>query len=492
MAQPAERPAPLIPWRDILALDVRSLALLRIGLGIILVFDWIDRLPDLRAHYSDDGVLPRHALHGVLPFSLNLFSGETWFQGAVAAAAFVLAGLLVVGYRTPVVLLFNWLLLLSVHGRNIVVIQGGDMLLRLLLFWGMFLPLGACWSLDARRDKPRAKSVASVATFAFLLQLCLVYLFAAAWKWAPEWRTEGTAVHDALSVSYFTTRVGMWLRDQTELCRLLTYSTLWLEALGPALLWLPFSVSRQRMFAVAGFLLFHVGLGITMELGNFPWVCCVMWLALLPTAFWDRLERQLAWRPVTGPETEKEPAWAPPRGPVARAVLILCMAYIVLWNVRYLDYDKNRYLFPDEASQIGWVLGLDQNWGLFAPRPGRFAGWYVMVGTLADGTKVDLYNGEGPPGFTRPELVSATYANGRWRKLIINLSATNRGVPAYPGLLPGYTRYLAREWTRKHGTANPLRLVEIVYMQEVVMPPGEPIAPARPIPLYRYEPQDDS
>ena len=29
-------------------------------------------------------------------------------------------------------------------------------------------------------------------------------------------------------------------------------------------------------------------------------------------------------------------------------------------------------------------------------------------------------------------------------------------------------------------------------MQEVIAPPGEPTAPARPITLFRYEPQEDS
>ena len=143
MSQTVERPTPLIPVREILSLDLRSLAILRIGLGVLLVLDWLDRVPDLRAHYSDDGILPRQVLDGILPFSVHLFHGSTWFQGVLAGLAFLLAGLLIVGYRTPVVTLFNWLLLLSVHGRNIAVLQGGDALLRLLLFWGMFLPLGA-------------------------------------------------------------------------------------------------------------------------------------------------------------------------------------------------------------------------------------------------------------------------------------------------------------------------------------------------------------
>ena len=69
---------------------------------------------------------------------------------------------------------------------------------------------------------------------------------------------------------------------------------------------------------------------------------------------------------------------------------------------------------------------------------------------------------------------------------------TATGGPMYPPLLEGYARYLYREWTRAHGPANPLRVVEIVYMQELVAPPGEPTPPARPITLIRYEPREDS
>jgi hypothetical protein len=33
--------------------------------------------------------------------------------------------------------------------ENGVIHQAGDLLLRLLLWWAMFLPLGACWSVDS-------------------------------------------------------------------------------------------------------------------------------------------------------------------------------------------------------------------------------------------------------------------------------------------------------------------------------------------------------
>jgi hypothetical protein len=71
-------------FRDWFALDTRSLALLRVALGVLLLLDWIDRLPDLRTHYSDEGIIPREILTGVLPISVHLFHGSAWFQGLLA------------------------------------------------------------------------------------------------------------------------------------------------------------------------------------------------------------------------------------------------------------------------------------------------------------------------------------------------------------------------------------------------------------------------
>lgn len=46
----------------LLGFDLRSLALFRICLGILILVDLIVRFQDLKAHYTDFGVLPRHIL----------------------------------------------------------------------------------------------------------------------------------------------------------------------------------------------------------------------------------------------------------------------------------------------------------------------------------------------------------------------------------------------------------------------------------------------
>src|SRR5689334_799672 len=47
--------------RRVFALDLRSLALLRIGLGILLLVQLYNLLPDVPAFFTDAGLLPRDA-----------------------------------------------------------------------------------------------------------------------------------------------------------------------------------------------------------------------------------------------------------------------------------------------------------------------------------------------------------------------------------------------------------------------------------------------
>ena len=72
--------------------------------------------------------------------------------------------------------------------RNPVVLHGGDMTIRLMLFWAVFLPTGARFSVDAGR-KPAAVQptrALSLGTAALTFQVCFVYWFAAAFKAHPE------------------------------------------------------------------------------------------------------------------------------------------------------------------------------------------------------------------------------------------------------------------------------------------------------------------
>src|SRR4030095_3258389 len=177
--QEKSKKASLIKLEELFGIDLRSLALLRMGLALIVIGDLINRSFDLRAHYTDFGVLPRKDLiesaSNFWHVSIHLINGSVLVQSLLFLAAGVLAVGLFFGYRTRLVVPALWFLTISLHSRNLMINQGGDHLLRLLLFWGMFLPLGAVYSFDSAlnsstRQKPIR--VVSAVTVALLLQVC--------------------------------------------------------------------------------------------------------------------------------------------------------------------------------------------------------------------------------------------------------------------------------------------------------------------------------
>lgn len=147
--------------------------------------------------------------------------------------------MLILGYRTRIATAIGWLVIGSIQSRNQLLLQHGDYLLRLLLFWSMFLPLGARLSLDARRHAvvPQNRFV-SVAGGALLVQIACVYFFAGVFKLDPVW-LGGDAVGNALRMDHYVSSVGLLLRPFTGMQRLITHLTLVFELVAPLLLFVP-------------------------------------------------------------------------------------------------------------------------------------------------------------------------------------------------------------------------------------------------------------
>lgn len=275
-------------------LDLRSLALFRVVVAIVILADLWARAAFLEAHYTDHGVLPRDVLldkfMGQWLSSLHVFNGTAFWMGAIFVLHGVFALLLLVGWRTRLMTLLCWLLAISLQARMPMVLQAGDVLLRLLLFWSLFLPLGARWSIDAGlrdRDTPRPKRVLSMGTVAIMAQVCFVYWFGCVLKSGPEWRTDGTAVYFALSLDHFATPAAALMLEHPDLMKALTFLTFWLEALGPVLALLP--LWPTRLLGVLLMIGMHVGFRVGLEIGMFVYISSACWVFWIPSGFWDRL-----------------------------------------------------------------------------------------------------------------------------------------------------------------------------------------------------------
>jgi hypothetical protein len=478
---------------DLFALDLRSLALFRICLGLLLIGDLVIRSFDLTAHYTDDGVMPRSEMPEKWPRLLHSLGGSAGFEAMLFVIAGLVALALAAGYRTTLSAFLSWLLLHSLFGRNYLILQGGDAFLRVVLFWAMFLPLGARWSVDAVRasaPKRPPDRVHSVAAAGYILQICFLYWFTAALKSSPVWWRDGTAVYYALSIEQFATPLGKYLLNFPELLRVLTFATLALEVLGPLLLFVPYFAGPIRLGVVVSFVLFHLfGLGLCLELGPFPYVCAVAWLALLPTWFWERgwvlsATRWVQARSATAwPEFVPQPAPASSERPVAVTAPVTMnilagffIIYIFLWNVRMLFPEESRPSLPEQVEVVGDLFGVSQFWNMFAPAPLTEDGWYVVEGVLQDGSRVDLFRDGAPIVWEKPELVSALYQTERWRKYMMNLWNEE-----FESERIHYLQYLRRDWDGRHrDVLRKLKRIKMYFMLKVTPPPGhEPSAPRR-------------
>lgn len=488
---------------ELFAVDLRALAAMRMGLGLMLLLDLVNRWPDLAAHYSDAGVLPRSARWELLVdfglsgwTSLHMLSGAAWFQGLLFLATAAAACCLFVGYRTRSATAICFVLLWSLHARNPLVLQCGDTLLRCQLFWCLFMPLGAVWSVDARRSsiRPAETRVTSAASVALLLQLCYVYLFTAILKTDPSWRSDFSAIYYALHHDHFTSRFGYVLLNYPELLPPLTLASWLLEWVGPFLLFCPIATGRIRTAIVAMFIGFHLGLAATMELGLFPYYCIGYWLVFLPSSVWDRVEHWLKRTlPVNrGARARVGSSMASTRvdrRPLWDCVVLFLLAYVTLLNLRRTNGDWFATIGRWPLAHVARATGLDQCWCMFATGPHEFGGWLVFRGTLTDGREVNLWSPDEPLPQSKPALVSAMYPNHRWRRYLLYLHELPDEVQRRH-----VAEYLCRRWENEHPSASRVARVELINVVQPTPPPqGDQLTPEpiKPLVLYRAEYQQE-
>lgn len=293
---------------EVFGFDLRSLALFRIATALVILADLIIRAGDLTAHYSDYGILPREYLIDTPVdrwyWSLHLLSGQPFVQGLVFLFAGVMAIFLLVGYRTRFATIATWALIISLHNRNPHILFAADEVLRAYMFWAMFLPWGAVYSVDSALNtstKTLPKRFASIATFAFMVQQVLIYAGSAAYKAKSEVWHDGSAVYYALNFDQYATPIGLFfLHNLPWLLAPFTIFALWFEIFAPLIIFIPFKVTFWRCLAVILFIFLHINFGLFFTLEIFPFLSSASWLAFIPSPVWDHLENKIKNKPREG------------------------------------------------------------------------------------------------------------------------------------------------------------------------------------------------
>ncbi len=281
---------------QVFSLDLRALAVMRMAMATTLLLDLAIRSTDLSAWLSDGGVLPRHVLlDDASPwrFSFHLANGSTLWAAFLSGTAAIFAVMLLIGWRTRLATVVSFLLLMSLHNRNPMVLQGGDNLLLLMLFWSMLLPLGARFSVDCAlaRQQLVPNRYVSFATAGILLQAMSVYFFSAFLKSAPEWLPDGTAIYYALQLDMFATPIAHLWRDELWLSRPLSIYVWFLELVGPVLMFTPVFRLPVRTIVALCFVTLEVAFIFNLRIGLFPLISLTSLVLFFQTEIWDAIER---------------------------------------------------------------------------------------------------------------------------------------------------------------------------------------------------------
>lgn len=486
-------------------IDLRALAALRIGIGLVIIIDLLGRARHLTAFYTDAGVLPTKALYNDYAdvYSLHTLSGDAWFQALLFGIAGLAAVSLVVGYRTRYATAISWVLLLSLRARNPMLFNSGDHLLGLLLFWGIFLPLGERWSLDARRIDRNRTTVVSIATVAILLQVLVVYATNAVHKFRSDAWTNGEAVPLVMQADHYTILLGNHLDAFPTLLEFMSFFWLWMLYLSPLLVLL--TGPRRALFTTM-FVGMHFGMLLTMSISIFPLVSIVSLMVYYPPGVWEwvtdlgervrlfeRLQarrRQLShslpeWPPsgrdgiiprlgadrTASISAQKERAWE------ATSTLVPYVFLVLVVTSSFAGVGVGSV--PEPADRALEITETNQRWSMFAPNPIQTTRWYGAPAHLNNGSRVDALNG-GSVDLDRPPDAAATFESARWRKYIINVHfAGNEKHQSY------LANYLCDSWNRNHD--RELTNVSIMAMFEKTHPYNGSVSGAGAYELIEYD-----
>ncbi len=487
--------------RKTISVDLRSLALFRICLALVVIADLIARLPDLKAFYTGEGVLSlTENEKGKIIFSnylsIHRLSNNLDFQIILFLLAIFFAIGMLLGYRTKFMILMTWLLNISLQNRNFLILSGADVLLRMSLFWALFVPLNRYFSLDSLNQgtKPKNNRIVEIGGLALILQVCFVYFFTVILKNGVEWRTEFTAVYYALNLEMFTTLLGETLFKYKNLMWFLTISTYIFEAIVAFLILFPIKNWLFRTTAIILLFFMHIGFFSSMHLGIFPFISIASTIALIPTEVWNISQQKLQnlrsiiykkiitnrinlkiFLKIIYPEGR---TYIRDHFYIFLVMSIICSFSLIIvfsWNLSTID---SGYALPKPAQKLATLLRLDQKWDMFAPFPSRQDGWYVVEAVKDNQQRQFIFNYDinQYTTFSKPDNISATYINSRWRKYLSNLTTNS-----FTYYRNGYAQYLCERFNLN----KDINYIEIYFM-EIMSLPDYKEAPATKHLLFTY------
>lgn len=266
--------------------SVDSLAFFRIVWGIILFINFLTYIPNVQDFYGPHAIISFDTVKSQFDFfHLNLFylfpMNYDIVYGALWIYGLSLLGV-IFGLFTRTSLVVSCLLLISFHHRNIWLLSGSELIMRLVSVYLVFSPCGHALSLDALLGKKykefrRESNWAPWAMRLIQIQTMVIYVWTVWNKMKGNLWFEGTAVYYATRLESFYNYPSGLLLDSKVFIALMTWGTLIIELSLGLLIW--FKELRKPLLVLG--IIFHVGIDYTMSIPFFEYVMIALLLLYL-------------------------------------------------------------------------------------------------------------------------------------------------------------------------------------------------------------------
>ncbi|MDA5108508.1 hypothetical protein O3V59_09055 [Brevibacillus thermoruber] len=195
-------------------------SLARIGFGLIILYMYLIHYAQRYLLWSDGGLIDHDTYLAASmkdhAYSLYMFSPSLVYFDLIYHLGIVVIILYLIGWKGRIVSVLNFIFTISLMDRNVLISDGGDNIMRLVLFYLLFANTTAYFSADADaywRRRPLVehtmwyKIKAVLHNFAVLfciINLCIMYLTSGLYQVMGEVWHNGTAVYYILQVDEYS------------------------------------------------------------------------------------------------------------------------------------------------------------------------------------------------------------------------------------------------------------------------------------------------
>lgn len=260
------------------AIDPLPYAVARITIGFVSLINLTSLWPDRFLWFAENGALVGPARHFLTrSTSTNLFnwisSGETQVS-VVLFLGIAFSIMVTIGALGRIAAVALWLILVSLSHQNMVILQGGDTLLRVCLFPLLFAPHTSVLSVDAWLKRREVKDPTPIwigertrnwPLTLIQIQISVMYLSTFLWKLKGSQWLDGTAVYTTSRLLDFQRFPVPFVFDNLSAIQAITWTTLYIELALGTIIWF-----RSTRYLVVGLgLMLHAGLEWTMNIPLF-------------------------------------------------------------------------------------------------------------------------------------------------------------------------------------------------------------------------------